>query len=135
MPAGRPKKLQGESMSEQELQDAEKRMEGKKSPLRENDFKLPAPSRVYNSVDGRPIKQFGNAASPRVGHQGTLKAFAHIEPNWEEDGWIEMTHEESLKYQDEKVLMGYDADKGLGLIRQTKRGKNEKVPVSSSAAF
>jgi hypothetical protein len=123
-------RVKEQPMTEEELTAAEERMKDRKSPIREADFAEPS-HKVLKTEDGRTIKQFGNfQQAPKVGHQSTLKAFARIEHDY--DGWIDMTPEESLKFQEQGLLIGYDQDKQLGLIKTKKRGKNEKANISAS---
>lgn len=122
--------IAGKPMDAEELAAAEARMEGKRSPIHEDDFQLPK-GEVIVTPDGREITKIGNfKAQPQVGDSQTLKKFARIEPDYE--GWIPMTPKEALMHQGviapEKgfvvgALVGYDADKQLGLLATKGRKK------------
>ena len=104
----------GSVMTKEEIAEAEARIEGKVSPL-------PAPKgaavETITAPDGFQRKRVGNFSKPaELGDSSTLKHFAHTEPDYEADGWIEMTPEMALKYEEERRLIGYNSDRGLGLI-------------------
>lgn len=113
----------GQPMTSEDIELAEKRVEGKRSPLHEDDFKeieeKMATRDIMETSDGRKISRVGNFQAPLImGHASTLKRFARIEPDY--TGWIKMTNNEALLYQDLKLLIGHDGDKKLGLIDERK---------------
>ena len=113
----------GQPMTSEDLQQVEQRIEGKRAPLHEEDFKeieeKMATRNVLNTADGRKISQVGNFQSaPVFGDSQTLKKFARIEPDY--TGWIKMSNAECLLYQDLRLLIGHDGDKKLGLIDKNK---------------
>lgn len=113
----------GLPMTSEDIALAEKRVEGKRSPLHEDDFKEieqdMATRDIMKTEDGRKISRVGNFQAPLVmGHESTLKKFARIEPNYR--GWIKVTNEEALLYQELRVMIGHDGDKKLGLIDKDK---------------
>lgn len=113
----------GLPMNSEDIALAEKRIEGKRSPLHEDDFKElqenMATRDIMKTDDGRKISRVGNFQAPLVmGHESTLKKFARIEPNYR--GWIKVANEEALLYQDLRVMIGHDGDKKLGLIDKDK---------------
>lgn len=127
MPRGIPNaKVAGQPMNNEDIQAAEKRVEGKRAPLHEEDFKEieenMAKRNVIKTEDGRKIALVGNRMSaPIFGDSQTLKKFARIEPDWSD--WIPCTNDEALIYQDLRVMIGHDGDKKLGLIDERKLAK------------
>lgn len=116
----------GQPMTSEDMQEVEKRIEGKRSPLHEDDFKSIENSMINRNIlktaDGREISRVGNFQSaPVYGDSQTLKKFARIEPDY--TGWIKMSNEECLLYQDLRLLIGHDGDKKLGLIDSRKLAK------------
>lgn len=113
--------VSGQPMTAEDIQVAEKRIEGKRAPLHEDDHPLPQ-GRVFKTDDGRKITQVGEFNKPlNYGDSQTLKRFAPIEPDY--TGWIKMTNKEALLYQDLRLLIGHDGDKKLGLIETRKLEK------------
>ncbi len=111
----------GKPMTTEDLEAVEARIAGKRAPLHEDDHPMPK-AKVLVTEDGRKISQVGNFQAPQVmGHSGTLKKFARIEPDY--DGWTKMNAEHVRIYQGLGVLTGHDGDKRLGLIDQRKLNK------------
>lgn len=100
----------GVAMNKEELAEVEAKAEGKKSPL-------PPPSAAAAvPVPGTHRVRVGNFTKPAlVGHAGTLRDFAKIEHDFE--GWIPMTLEQAKHYEAKEVLVGFDGEKELGLIK------------------
>lgn len=119
MPRGIPNaKTAGQPMTSEDMALVEQRIEGKRAPLHEDDHPLPK-ARVMKTEDGREIKQVGNFANTlNYGDSQTLRKFARIEPSYE--GWIKMSNQQALIYQDLRLLIGHDGDKKLGLIDSKK---------------
>ena len=119
MPRGIPNvKTAGEPMTAEDIQLAEQRTEGKRAPLHEDDHPV-VQGKVIKTEDGRTITQVGAFNKPlNYGDSQTLKKFARIEPDY--TGWIKMSNEQCLLYQDLRVLIGHDGDKRLGLIDKNK---------------
>lgn len=124
---GRPRavvpQVAGVPMTQDDLAIVEKRIEGKRSPLHEDDFKDIENKMVTKDImttsDGRKISRVGNFQAPQImGHESTLKKFARIEPDY--TGWIEMDADDVRIYQGLGVLKGHDWDKKLGLINNKK---------------
>lgn len=108
----------GQPMTSEDMQVVEQRIEGKRAPLHEDDHPLPK-GRVLQTEDGRKITQVGNFQTiPNYGDSQTLKKFARIEPNYK--GWIKVTNQEAILYQELRVMIGHDGDKKLGLIDKDK---------------
>lgn len=109
----------GLPMTSDDMAQVEQRIEGKRSPLHEDDFKdiehKMATRDVMTTPAGQKIARVGNfQAALNYGDSQTLKKFARIEPDY--TGWIKMTNDQALLYQDLRVLIGHDGDKKLGLI-------------------
>lgn len=118
--------VMGQPMTSEDIALAEKRIEGQRAPLHEEDFKeveeKMATRRILKTEDGRNIAQVGKFnTSPNFGDSQTLKRFARIEPDY--TGWIKCTNQEALAYQDLRVMIGHDGDKKLGLIDERKLNK------------
>ena len=116
----------GQPMTSEDIALAEKRIEGKRAPLHEDDFKevedKMTTRKVLETADGRRISQVGKFnTSPNFGDSQTLKRFARIEPDY--TGWIKCTNQEALAYQELRVMIGHDGDKRLGLIDERKLNK------------
>ncbi len=117
-------KVAGQPMTTEDMAVVEQRIEGKRAPLHESDHPLPK-GKILETADGRKITQVGNfQATPTYGDSQTLKKFARIEPDY--DGWIKMSNQEALSYQDLRLLIGHDGDKKLGLIDHRKFDKIKK---------
>ncbi len=111
----------GQPMTSEDMAIVEQRIEGKRSPLHEDDHPLPK-ARILATDDGRKIQQVGNFQAPlSYGDSQTLKKFARIEPDY--TGWIKCTNQQALLYQDLRVMIGHDGDKKLGLIDSRKLDK------------
>lgn len=113
----------GQPMTSEDIALAEERVKGKRSPLHEEDFKEieenMATRDIMKTEDGRKISRVGNFQAPlTIGHESTLKKFARIEPNYR--GWIKVTNQEAILYQNLRVMIGHDGDKKLGLIDKDK---------------
>lgn len=113
----------GVPMTSEDIALAEKRIEGKRAPLHEEDFKEIEKDMVTRDImkteDGRKISRVGNFQAPlTMGHESTLKKFARIEPSYK--GWIKVTNEQAILYQQLRVMVGHDGDKKLGLIDKDK---------------
>lgn len=109
----------GQPMTSEDISLAQERIEGKRSPLHEDDFKeveeKMATRNILKTEDGRRIAQVGNFNTAQVyGDSQTLKKFARIEPDY--TGWTKMTNAQALLYQDLRLLAGHDGDKRLGLL-------------------
>lgn len=116
----------GLPMTSEDIALAEKRVEGKRAPLHEEDFKDlendMATRKILKTADGREIAQVGSFKQTQIfGDSQTLKKFARIEPDWSD--WIPCTNEEALLYQDLRVMIGHDGDKRLALIDERKLGR------------
>lgn len=124
MPRGTyEKKVAVTSMSKDELKEVEEKNGNKISPFTKADLGIKAkPGEV---VPGTHRVRVGNFTKPAlVGHAGTLRDFAKIEIDHEAEGWIPMTWDQMAQYQEEGILVGWDADKMLGLLQdKPKRGK------------
>lgn len=102
-------------MNKEELDQVEKKAEGKKSPL------PPIEGNKMEPVAGTHRVRVGGFTKPAlVGHAGTLKDFAKIEIDHEAEGWVPMSWEQMNDYQDKGLLAGWDGDKQLGLIGKSK---------------
>ena len=117
MPRGvyeRSKAPESSAMSVDEIKEAEKRIEGKVSPL-------PAPKgaavETVTAPDGFQRKRVGNFSRPaQLGDSSTLKHFAHTPADRE--GWIEMSPEMAAKYEEQRLLIGYNSEEGIGFLRR-----------------
>ena len=115
MPRGVYQRKEGVSaMTVEEIAEAEKRLEGQVSPL-------PAPKaaavQTVSAPDGSSRQRVGNFSRPaQMGDSGTLRHFAHTPAP--RDGWIEMTPEMAQKYENERRLIAYNSDEGIGYIRR-----------------
>lgn len=116
MPRGvyeRPLK-DGSSMTVEEIEAAEDRVKGLKSPLPTP--KGPEGIEVRRD-DGSFRKQVGNFMAPaKMGDSATLKHFKHVKAN--KIGWIAMTFEEMAEYEKDGILIAYDGEEGNGLIKR-----------------
>lgn len=113
MVRGRPR-TEVQDMTQEELAEASARVENVESPLPA----LKAAKGVdVQAPDGTVRKTVGVFTKPaQVGHQQTLKQFARIIPNYKR--WIQMTAEEATEYEAQGLLVGYNADEGIGLIKE-----------------
>lgn len=108
------KPQEGNVMTADELQEAEKRVEGKQSPLPAP--KVPQGIQVARE-DGFMRKQVGNFMAPaKMGDNGTLKHFKHVKAP--KAGWIPMTFDEMAEYENQGILIAYDGEDGTGLIQR-----------------
>lgn len=120
-PKGSTNVVAGLPMTSEDLALVEQRIEGKRAPLHEEDHPI-VKGKVIKTEDGREITQVGKFQSSLIhGDAQTLKKFARIEPDY--TGWIKMDNQETLLYQDLRVLIGHDGDKKLGLIDSRKLDK------------
>lgn len=111
----------GQPMTSDDLKEAEERIKDKKSPLSEHDYPMPK-GKTKVMDDGREITQVGNFRSgSKFGDSQTLKRFARIEPDF--TGWIPMSKDECLMYQQKGLLLGYDGDVQKGLLKKPGRIK------------
>lgn len=114
----------GKPMTAEDLEAVEERIKGKRSPLHEDDHPMPKGETIITE-DGRKITKIGKFQAPQVmGHSGTLKKFARIEPDY--DGWMKMNADHVRVYQGLGVLQGHDGDKRLGLIDERKLNRIKK---------
>jgi hypothetical protein len=130
-----------QTMTKQELEEAEKRVEGKVSPF--NSQKIvkngktvirpatPMPTPKMQEVvapDGHVRATVGVFSKPaKIGHGGTLKRFAYIQSD--RAGWIEMSPDDAKQYEADRILVAYDPDEGVGLIKTNPTPIPEKKGV------
>lgn len=120
------KQVAGKPMTTKELEVVTRRIGDKRGALHEDDHPLPE-GEIMITDDGRKIQQIGKFRTPAVvGHGKTLERFARIEPDFEEDGWVPMTHKEAMEYQEAGTLAGYDHDHNMGKLQKAKTKKKGK---------
>jgi|SRR5208282_1497089 len=108
-------------MNEAELKAVEEKAEGVISPL------PPIEGNKSQPVPGTHRVRVGNFIKPALmGDGGTLKRFQHVEPDYEADGWVSMSWQQMHKYQKEGLLVGWNADKQMGLLKQVKSKGRER---------
>lgn len=128
-------------MNKQDLEEAEKRVEGKVSPFNSQKIvkngkttirpatPMPTPQ-IQNVVapDGHVRGTVGVFTKPaQMGHSGTLKKFAYIQSD--RAGWIEMSPEDAKQYEADRILVAYDPEEGVGLIKTNPTPLPEKKGV------
>jgi hypothetical protein len=102
-------------MSKEELKQVEVKAGGKVSPL------PPLEGNKAVPIPGTHRVRVGNFVKPAlVGHAGTLRDFAKLEIDYEEEGWVPMEWEQMFKYQEQGILVGWNADLKLGLLKKEK---------------
>lgn len=67
-----------------------------------------APAEVVGNMNAKPVE-----ASPVVGKPDTFKRI-----KCSRAGWIKMTVEEALEYQNQGILVGHDIKEGIGLLNE-----------------
>lgn len=128
-------------MTKEELIEAEKRVEGKTSPFNSQKIvkngktvvraatPIPAAPQVeVTAPDGHKRATVGVFTKPaKMGDSGTLKRFAHTPAD--RTGWMEMTMDEAKEYENQRILVAYDPEEGLGLLNRTPTPLPEKKGV------
>lgn len=129
---------EGTVMTKADLEEAEKRVEGKVSPFNSRkvtkngkETVIPAtplkgaPVKEVLNQDGTTRKIAGMFTKPaKMGDSGTLRHFKHTPAD--RTGWIEMNEEMAREYEEQRILVGYDAEEGIGLLSRTPSPLPEK---------
>jgi hypothetical protein len=115
-------------MDKDELQAVVDKNKDKVSPFTVADAGIKP--KVGQAVPGTHRVRVGNFTKPAlIGDPNTLKTFEHkpmTAEEYEEEGWVKMTWDEMYKYQEEMLLVGWDADAGYGLLKKQNPKRREK---------